>query len=129
MEARISEKLDFVLNAWSFYDLALLKLHENWHIKNEEAIKDIEELCNLIGKFIVFNYELYGHYPINVLAEALLRAACRIYGHEKSRLTMGDREGFETNRDQHACIELILDSIRSFKGNHRSLGNIYKFAN
>jgi hypothetical protein len=34
-EARISEKLGFVLNAWTFYDLALLKLHENWHVKNE----------------------------------------------------------------------------------------------
>lgn len=54
-------------------------------------MKDIEELCNLIGKFVVFNYELYGHYTINVMAEALLRAACRVYGSEKSRLAMGDR--------------------------------------
>ena len=27
MEARIANKLNFVLNVWSFYDLALLKLH------------------------------------------------------------------------------------------------------
>lgn len=82
MEARIAEKLGFVLNAWTFYDLALLKLHQK-SIKNEETIKEIEELCNLIGKFIVFNYELYGHYSIDVLAEALLRAAFRVYGSEK----------------------------------------------
>ena len=68
MECRIAHKLGFVLNAWSFYDLALLKLHEHWQAKNEEVIKEIEELCNLIGKFVVFNYELYGHYSINVLA-------------------------------------------------------------
>ena len=35
MEARMANKLGFVLNAWSFYDLALLKLHENWQVKNE----------------------------------------------------------------------------------------------
>ncbi|MCB0368030.1 MAG: hypothetical protein KDD45_00990 [Bdellovibrionales bacterium] len=57
-------------------------------------LKDIEELCQLIGKFVVFNYELYGHYPVNVLAEALLRAACRVYGSERAKLAMGDREGF-----------------------------------
>lgn len=27
MEARMSEKLGFTLNVWSFYELALLKLH------------------------------------------------------------------------------------------------------
>jgi hypothetical protein len=27
MEARMAEKLGFTLNIWSFYDLAMLKLH------------------------------------------------------------------------------------------------------
>ena len=91
MEARITGKLDFVLNVWSFYDLALLKLHENWQAKNDELMKDIEDLCGVIGKYIVFNYELYGHYPINVLAEALLRAAFRVYGSERAKMAVGDR--------------------------------------
>jgi len=56
MEARITDKLGFVLNVWSFYDLALLKLHENWQVKNDELMKDIEELCAILAKFIVFNY-------------------------------------------------------------------------
>ena len=42
IEARIAEKLGFVLNVWSFYDLALLKLHENWQSKNDDAMKEIE---------------------------------------------------------------------------------------
>ena len=58
----------------------MLRLHEKWQVKNEEALKELEELCHLIGKFIVFNYELYGHYPVTVLGDALLKAACRIYG-------------------------------------------------
>ena len=42
MEARMTDKLGFTLNIWSFYDLAMLKLHQNWQAKNEEAIKTIE---------------------------------------------------------------------------------------
>lgn len=34
MEARITEKLGFILNIWSFYDLAILKLHQNCQVKN-----------------------------------------------------------------------------------------------
>lgn len=80
MEARMTDKMDFVLNVWSFYDLALFKLHENCQSKNEEMVKEIEEICGVIGKFILYNYELYGHYSINVLSEALLRIAYRVYG-------------------------------------------------
>jgi len=39
MEARMTDKMDFVLNVWSFYDLALFKLHENCQAKNEEMVK------------------------------------------------------------------------------------------
>lgn len=41
MESRIANKLDFFLNVWSFFDLAVLKLHENWQIKSEEVLKEI----------------------------------------------------------------------------------------
>lgn len=68
MEARIVEKLDFTLNVWSFYDLAILKLHENWQLKNEEILKEIEQLCEYLGKFVVFNYELFSHYDIATLS-------------------------------------------------------------
>lgn len=108
MESRITHKLGFVLDVWSFYDLALLKLHENWQAKNSEALKEIEELCNLIGKFVMFNAELYAHYPTHVLAEALLKAAGKVYGSERARLAMGEYDVLETNRDQHTCMELML---------------------
>jgi hypothetical protein len=93
MEARIADKLDFILNAWTFYDLALFKLHQHSNSKNEESLKQIEDLCHIIAKFVVFNYELYGHYSISVLAEALLRAACRVYGSDKAKLVLGESEG------------------------------------
>lgn len=91
VEARIAEKMDFVLNVWSFYDLAIFKLHESCQAKNDEMVKDIEELCGVIGKFVMFNYELYGHYSISVLSDALLKAAYKVYGAERVKMTMGDR--------------------------------------
>ena len=52
----MAQKLNFVLNSWTFYDLALFKLHQHSHSKNQEALKQLEELCHIIGKFVVFNY-------------------------------------------------------------------------
>jgi len=52
----MTEKLGFKLNIWSFYDLAMLKLHENCLIKNEEALKTFEDICQYIAKFILFSY-------------------------------------------------------------------------
>lgn len=52
----MTEKLGFKLNIWSFYDLAMLKLHETCLIKNEEALKTFEDICQYIAKFIVFSY-------------------------------------------------------------------------
>ena len=63
-QARITTKLNFALNVWSFYDLALLKLHENSQFKNEDVLKELESICDYLGKFVVFNYELFGHYNI-----------------------------------------------------------------
>ncbi len=39
MEGRMIHKLGFKLNVWSFYDIALFKLHQNGLTKNDEAIK------------------------------------------------------------------------------------------
>jgi len=50
------DTLQFVLNNWSFYDQAVLKLHENWKVVGKEMIKEVELLCETIGKFVVFNY-------------------------------------------------------------------------
>lgn len=77
---------------------------------------------------MVFNYELYGHYSMSVLAEGLLRAAFKVYGSEKARLLIGEKEDFELSKDQHACSELILDSVKSHKSSFRNLSNIYKFS-
>lgn len=50
------DKLDFALNIWSFYDLAVLKLHEGCSLKTEDILRELELLCEYIGKFVVFNY-------------------------------------------------------------------------
>lgn len=33
------QKLGFVLNSWTFYDIALFKLHQNTQSKNQEVLK------------------------------------------------------------------------------------------
>jgi hypothetical protein len=91
MEARLVEKLDFALNVWSFYDLAVLRLHEGCPLRNEEVLREIELLCEYIGKFVVFNYELFSHYDGVVLSDAVLRAALRVFGAEKLKLLGGER--------------------------------------
>ena len=94
MEARMSEKLDFILNSWSFYDHALLRLHKS-QSKNEEALKEIEKYCDIVGKFIVFNYEAYGKYPSTALGEALLHVSCKIFGLEKISDIIGNIKSYE----------------------------------
>lgn len=85
MEGVMSVRLDFYLNMWTFFDLAVLKLHSHWFEGNEEVLGEIEVLCEHIGKFMVFSYELSGCYPIEVLADSLLHTALQVYGAEKIR--------------------------------------------
>jgi hypothetical protein len=40
---------------------------------------------------VVFNYELFNHYDGVVLAEALLRAALRVFGSDKLRILVGEK--------------------------------------
>ena len=68
MEGRISKALDFELGNTDFYDLATVRLYQHFEGKNEEVLKEIEQLCEYIGKFIVFNYELYAHYSPQTLS-------------------------------------------------------------
>jgi cyclin B len=131
MEARMVDKLDFDLNVWSFHDLALLHLHDAAPAnapRNETALREIELLCEYIAKFVVFNYELFNHYDGVVLADALLRAAFRVFGVEKAKLLAGERVvERELSKDAMVCLELIFDTIRTFKATFKSISNIYKF--
>lgn len=90
MEAKLVEKLNFQLNMFTFYDLALLKLHEAIN-KNQECLVELQKICELLGKFVVFNYELYTHYDSWTLSEALIRAAFKAYGVDKIRILFGEK--------------------------------------
>ena len=69
--------------------MATVKLYQHFEGKNEEVLKDIEQLCEYIGKFICFNYELYAHYSPQILAQALLKASFKVYGTEKLKVALG----------------------------------------
>lgn len=49
----------------------------------------MEKICELLGKFVVFNYELYAHYDSWTLSEALIKGALKVYGIEKIRSLFG----------------------------------------
>lgn len=44
-----------------------------------------------MGKFVVFNYELFSHYDIATLSESILKSSFKIYGPEKIKLSVGER--------------------------------------
>jgi len=84
MEAHMASALDFQLNCWDFYDLAMVRLHETYKGKTEEFLSSIEKLCEYVGKFVVFNIELYSNYNVQTLAAAVLKIAFRIHANRTS---------------------------------------------
>ena len=92
-------------------------------------LKDIEQLCEYIGKFICFNYELYAHYSPQTLAEALLKASFKVYGNDKLKMALGAGwPELEFEKDCLVCTDLVFDSIRSYRSNFKNLNNLFKFS-
>ena len=83
MEERITKCLDYKVNSWTFFDLAMLKISNHMsenHTEHklrlydqnesesrgkysqeakEEKLKKIEEMCSYLGKFMIYDYELF----------------------------------------------------------------------
>ena len=93
-------------------------------------LKEVEEVCEYLGKFVVFNYELYSHYDTPTLAEALLQAAFRVCGADRIRMALGEKSvaDMEGSKDCVVCMDLIFDTIRGFRSGYKNLNNIYKFS-
>ena len=89
MEGRIIKCLDYQLNSWTFFDLALLKLAEyhTYDQKRREAIgrlaadegtsqdrmKRLEDLCAFICKHLTFDYEFLCENMMGVIAEGCVK--------------------------------------------------------
>lgn len=78
MENKIAQGLDFCLVSASIYDLALTKIAR--HLTDTDSyseivMKDIEEFCGCVAKFIYYNYELISSFDKDVIAQALANFA------------------------------------------------------
>ena len=62
------------------------------------------------------------------MSDCLLKSACRIYGLEKAKLALGEREWFESNGKEQVCHELVIECVRNYKTMHKTLNNILKFS-
>lgn len=121
MENKIAQELDFCLVSSTVYDLAMTKIAR--HLTeidsySDSLMKEIEELCSCIGKFICYSYELVSSYDKEILALALANYTLEIY-----KL---DRLNRPTALEQE-CREQIVDSITNFKRKYKGLNNLFKF--
>lgn len=84
MEGRIMKCLDYQLNSWTFFDLALLKLAE-YHAYDEsrreamgrlaedegtteERMNRLEDLCAFVCRHLTFDYEFLCENTMGVIA-------------------------------------------------------------
>ena len=123
MEAKMTTALDYELSPPDFCDLAVLRLHQM--ARNSDGVQGLTELCHYLGKFALFDYELCAHYSSSTLSAALLNAAVRVFGGEKSKEVIGS---VSVDKDTLVCTDLILDAVKSLGGSFKNLNNVYKFA-
>ena len=121
MENKIAQQLDFCLVSSTAYDLAMIKIAR--HLTEMESysdslMKEIEEICSCLGKFICYNYELVSSYDKETMSTTLANYALEIYKLERlNRATILEQE----------CREHIKESISGFKRKYKGLNNLFKF--
>lgn len=76
---------------------------------------------------MVFSYELMGQYSIEILADSLLHIACEAYKRENSQPFLGVKQLKLANEKCASCMDLILQTIKTYKSNFANLKNIFRF--
>lgn len=83
-------------------------------------VKEIEDVCGCIAKFIYFNYELVCQYSKQVLASALVGQVSRV-----CKVGLGEKLGLE----ELECRDKIAECINGFRQKYKGLNNISKYTN
>lgn len=140
MEERIAKSLDYRLNSWTFFDLAMLKIADfvtrdhdrrqalgelflSQDSPQEDQLKPMQDLCSYICKFAVYDYDFICDNSAQLLAESAIKATFEILG-------------VTTPPSFYCCspilIELtkqkMLKAVQEHKLRFQGLGNINKFA-
>lgn len=144
MEEQIIKHLDYRLNSWTFFDLAMLKLAEFHSYEEnrreamgqlsfnterdaattpEDRLKRMEELCAFISKHLVFDYDFLCENSMVGIAEACVRAVLEMMEvtshpvcfYASSPITL------------ELTKQKIFKIMRKFKGSQPHLGNIFRF--
>jgi hypothetical protein len=56
MERKMLDTLDHKVNCWTFFDLALLKVADQFSHDNLELKNKVEEVMAFVSKFIFYDY-------------------------------------------------------------------------
>lgn len=74
------DALDHEVNCWTFFDLALLKVSDQFSHDNLELKNKIEEVMSFVSKFIFYDYDLYLKYDMETFARVLVKITAKICG-------------------------------------------------
>jgi hypothetical protein len=139
MEERIMKRLDYHLNSWTFFDLAMLKLAE-YHAYEEarrdamgrlagdegtpeDRLKRLEELCAFICKHLVFEYDFLCENSMTAVAEACVKGVLEISGANSQPVCFFSSSPITLELAKQKVFKIM----RRFKGNFNALGNIFRF--
>jgi hypothetical protein len=73
MEKKIFDALDHKVNSWTFFDLALLKIADQFSHDNVEIENQIEEVISFVSKCILYDYDIYLKYDMETFAKVLVK--------------------------------------------------------
>lgn len=110
------DTLDHKVNSWTFFDLALLKLADQFSHDNTELKIKVEEVVSLLAKFILYDYDLYLTYDMDTFARVLVKIASKI-----CNLPL------KNEPYSMSCHEDISKVYKKFKVNFKGMNNLFKF--
>ena len=83
-----------------------------------ETVKDVEEVCACLAKFMLYNYTIICSFKKEVLADTLCNLTLGIGKYDKVKGSSGRED---------ECREMLVDTIASFKKIFKGLNNLTKF--
>jgi hypothetical protein len=116
MERKMFDSLDHQVNCWTFFDLALLKVADQFSHDNVELKNKVEEVMSFVSKFILYDYDLYLKYDMETLAKVLVKIAGKVCGLSSK----GESSSV-------SCHEEVVKLYRKFKTNFKGMNNLFKF--
>lgn len=141
IEQNIMEQLDYKLNSWTVFDIAMLRISNYLaaeQIKNdadnlystsaaskqtEERIKKIEQLCRFVCSQVLFDYEFICENSMVLQAEACVKTVFEILDIQTNVVGLF----ISSPISLELAKQKVFKIMRNFKINYSNLNNIFKF--